>query len=453
MKKLLTVALWFVTITVSSQSFVKTYHFLNSSITSINGAVVSTENGFTFVAFDYDKTGNYIVLVQTDPNGDTIRTRKVFHNAASIDNKICLICDSEGNFIFSLPHASDEAIQIVKLDPKLDEVWRRNLGIENTNISALFYTMDGNILISSGKAIIELDNNGNTIWQQLVNGVNLHNTYTRFIVESNSSEILLYNHDIVVSGSSGPSVIEPKLRIYSKNGVLINEVKLPETTISGIKDNGNIICLASSKYNTYDNYKHMLFKQDMSGLIFAQKMFNLSSSVVFRYLIENSEGNLIAFGSEEFNKRFVIHCMSKEGDSIWTNFIDNEKGYMATDFKLANDGGFVISIYGSNSEYSFPGLIKTDTFGNVFSLGINEKEKNFKVIVSPNPADTFVSFNLNKDLVKGSILITDISGKEIVCLPINSAKVTWDTAGVKPGLYLYKIDNKSLSTSGKILIK
>jgi hypothetical protein len=84
-------------------------------------------------------------------------------------------------------------------------------------------------------------------------------------------------------------------------------------------------------------------------------------------------------------------------------------------------------------------------------LGINDEEPNEYLKVFPNPADDFVVFEASM-ITTGSITVVDIFGREFIKVPITGEKTVWDTRGVAPGVYLYRIGNSSFAYSGKVVI-
>ncbi|MBV2247381.1 MAG: T9SS type A sorting domain-containing protein, partial [Lentimicrobium sp.] len=52
----------------------------------------------------------------------------------------------------------------------------------------------------------------------------------------------------------------------------------------------------------------------------------------------------------------------------------------------------------------------------------------------------------------GLISITDIFGRLVAEVSVKELKTVWDTKGIKPGVYLYHLNNGMQMTSGKIMI-
>ncbi len=69
----------------------------------------------------------------------------------------------------------------------------------------------------------------------------------------------------------------------------------------------------------------------------------------------------------------------------------------------------------------------------------------------PNPANGYVIFE-SPTISTGLISITDIFGRLVAEVSVKELKTVWDTKGIKPGVYLYHLNNGMQMTSGKIMI-
>jgi len=85
-----------------------------------------------------------------------------------------------------------------------------------------------------------------------------------------------------------------------------------------------------------------------------------------------------------------------------------------------------------------------------------EKLLGIDITAKPNPAREWTAFNYTlpgKDS-KGVIRITDISGKLIQIINVNSkqGQEVWDTRLINAGVYFYTLQGEGLSKTGKIVI-
>lgn len=85
------------------------------------------------------------------------------------------------------------------------------------------------------------------------------------------------------------------------------------------------------------------------------------------------------------------------------------------------------------------------------TLGIETQISLNHLNVYPNPAKEFVMFEcLNME--SGMITISDIYGRRVATLPQAGEKTVWNSLEVKPGVYLYRYENKNDLSVGKFLI-
>jgi len=91
--------------------------------------------------------------------------------------------------------------------------------------------------------------------------------------------------------------------------------------------------------------------------------------------------------------------------------------------------------------------IDTPDMGEVFGMTIS---------VTPNPAATWAQFNYTLPLNanRGSIVITDITGKwiETIVLQSNRGNKLWDTRKLPKGVYIYTLTSAGFSETGKMII-
>jgi hypothetical protein len=78
------------------------------------------------------------------------------------------------------------------------------------------------------------------------------------------------------------------------------------------------------------------------------------------------------------------------------------------------------------------------------------------ITVNPNPASQWASFSYSLPAGQNAavIYITDVSGKNIINLPVSGrqGQKTWDTRDVDAGVYIYTLKAAGMSKSGKIII-
>lgn len=441
MKNLLTTLFCIVSLAAFSQSFNTTYPYYGYAY---GDQVDLEETGYRVMGFGKDISGGYVLVIHTDFYGDTLQTRKLYLGFED-PRTLRMVTDQEGNHYVNLPYNAD-SISIVKLSPDWVEVWRKSLTTKTNEVTSMLVTGDNHIIAAASKRLFKLDTDGNIIWQQNYGEAIAVETRGHSMREVTNGDLFLYGYDKIQDGFN--TTYEPKLRIFSQNGEMKDSTLLPINTGSSISYGNDYICIG----NNFTSFpRNLLYRHDINGLIFQEREILLGEKVRLYSMVENHEGNLVAVGNGEYD--LVLHCMTKEGDSLWTRFINKEKKAVPMDMKLAADGGYVISYFREASYGSiYPGLIKTDAMGNISGLGFEKNNIAQKVKVYPNPASEYVVFGLEKPLHSTTITVTDICGRQIATIALTGERTVWQTAEVKPGFYLYKLESKESSSVGKFLI-
>jgi len=118
------------------------------------------------------------------------------------------------------------------------------------------------------------------------------------------------------------------------------------------------------------------------------------------------------------------------------------------------------TVYYTNDEIR-PGCFYWDGFeltyesGNCMETnGIGDKKNNNILLLSayPNPASDYVVFEMQKTVQNSIITIFDITGRPVAAFPLTGEKTIWETKGIKPGVYLYKLQTPDGFGSGKLLL-
>ncbi|KAF0204325.1 MAG: hypothetical protein FD170_230 [Bacteroidetes bacterium] len=173
----------------------------------------------------------------------------------------------------------------------------------------------------------------------------------------------------------------------------------------------------SGKHNAHGTGSDIwVFKINASGVLLWQKCFGgLGSEKLWNGVIDNGDGSYVItatlFGNANSGD---VSCMTTPigGYDIWL-------------IQLRDT-----TVVSSNHIPFDAGMIK----------------------VYPNPANDYVVFEFKKPLPSGTISISDITGRQIVSLPIIGEKTVWQPAGVPSGVYLYRIEGATAVASGKLVI-
>ena len=87
-----------------------------------------------------------------------------------------------------------------------------------------------------------------------------------------------------------------------------------------------------------------------------------------------------------------------------------------------------------------------------YTTATRKVEPEVPVAVYPIPANDYVIFELNTNDRNGTVTITDITGRPVATLPLTGQKTVWQTEGIKPVVYLYRLQTGQGSACGKLMI-
>ncbi len=148
--------------------------------------------------------------------------------------------------------------------------------------------------------------------------------------------------------------------------------------------------------------------------------------------------------------RNIFQLDSTEFNTV-LSLADNSKG---TGGVLARN--MLTYAYGYNF-YTFPELNDTASY-KIQPAGWNNfiEWSGVEISAKPNPAKAWTAFDyvLPDADSKGSILITDVSGRLIQTIPVSGlqGQEVWDTRNVKAGVYFFTLNAGGISKTGKIVV-
>ncbi len=82
----------------------------------------------------------------------------------------------------------------------------------------------------------------------------------------------------------------------------------------------------------------------------------------------------------------------------------------------------------------------------------NPEEIKIPLLVYPSPARDYVIFEQHTAGKNGTITINDITGRSIAAFQLSGEKTKWEISGLKPGVYLYRLQTAKGSAGGKLII-
>jgi hypothetical protein len=365
------------------------------------------------------------------------------------------------------------------------------------------YSNDGDISQYFGKWdswMIKLDSTGNKVWDFTIG--NSGTSFATDIIETSDHGLLVSS--VYYPGIGGNIECEP----YNLNADIVvvktdssanvewqecYKGSAHETTRASIEvsDGYILACEASSNdgdvagagyhvgyqgaHNQYPTSDIWLLKIDFSGNIIWTKCYGGSKNEFANRIFPTDDGGFIVFGETgsydgdvtgnhssgpPYTDIWVIkvnsvgdllwqQCFGGNGfERLWAGVVDNGDGSYVIASTINDFNSGQVNCPTTNGSKQIWLIKITDTT----TVGINERIKPEAVLkVYPNPANGYVVFEtVNRST--GLISITDIFGRLVAEVSVKELKTVWDTKGVRPGVYLYHLNNGMQMTSGKIMI-
>jgi hypothetical protein len=73
--------------------------------------------------------------------------------------------------------------------------------------------------------------------------------------------------------------------------------------------------------------------------------------------------------------------------------------------------------------------------------------------VYPNPANQFVSIDINENDVWKNVVISDLSGKTVLSQEVSGSVMKLQLGNLGNGMYIISLQSETASTSSKLIIK
>lgn len=477
MKKAILILFLAAGFTSGAQNFEKYYPYWEEAC---GDAVITYDDGYALIGFGAESyQDNYLFVIRTDLKGDTLWTRHFDFGGISLPYVTSYTIDDDANVYLGI--MSGDAGSLIKMSPGWDTIWCRKYDSFSV-VNQIVFSKDKHLLVSTIEQnfihrMYKLDLDGNIIWQsERLNHQNepgFSYRYSPSILEMDDNRIVLIS---VLSGWFG-----------ELNSSDIYTFSVAGDSISYAHFDGSVLCdtylyenALFSLYHATDRtsqFSNFLIKFQPDGTILWKKELAMAKTCyTYRFLPANGD-KLIAVGiigytepidkinSDKLNAvgitglyepetQVFLHEMTNNGDSLWTTYLGDSQEIWPYDIKQCADQGFVITGVSKISGNYTPLLIKTDSTGNITTIGINEETDQNGLRIYPNPAKEYVVFEYvynSPSRNSQTITITDIYGRAVAEIPVTGVKTVWDVGGLAPGVYLYQIKNGKLSATGKLM--
>lgn len=434
-------------------------------ISAVSGSI---DGDISFNPFP-DGLSNYWII-KINGSGDIIWDKMFGGNCYDIGWDACLTHDGG---IASLGYTCSEDGDIsnyygiwdtwlLRIDSLGNKVWDFTIGTEFLDFpSAIIQTSDKGFLVASGSmpttggnitctpfnyensdiVLFKLDSLANIEWQLCYGGSG--NESVKDIIEVEDGYVLacsVYAGDGDMTGSGFHYGTSPQGDV------------LPDTWIVKIDFEGNIQwhkCYGG----TAAEYVNSIFPTYNGGYIVVAETYSNNGDVSGKHNVHGTGADIWVFEINATGDLIWQKCFGGIGSELldWSGVIDNGDGsyvITATLFGNANSGD-VSCMTTPIGGYDIWLIQLRDT--TVVSSNHLPKPV-LTVNAYPNPAYEYVIFELGKSLPSGTIIISDVTGRQVASISVAGEKTVWQTKGRPSGIYLYRFEGTTTVASGKLLI-
>jgi hypothetical protein len=468
-----------------------------------NDLVVTPDGGFVFID-RVDNPGGDITqfygaydvwMCKCNAEGN-IEWEKTLGNEG-LDNGFSLIINRRGYIVMigtvqyhggmvtCNPQGALGNVWLVELDLQGNIIWQESYGgsdyeggmkiieVNDGYIFAAFsYSNDGDVSGHHGPIgldgkhdiwIVKTDTVGGIVWQKCLGGTEWDTPSSIFT--NSLGEILVFgetaSNDGDVSGNhSLPSYIDIWLAKLDSNGVLLGQ-----QCFGGNSDER----LNLHSVSKIDDYRYIIASETMisTGDVQCTLHGSIDDDAWFFEIKDCDyyapatpslpDGPADVGSATTIQSTYTIPSAANSHGYVWelipaaAGTLNSDNTIAIVNWNKSYKGTAGIKAYNFNdcgsSAWSDTLYVQVDT-----TLAVSEPLVS-PLKVYPNPAGDFVIFELQNTNVQGAINITDITGRPVATLPLTGEKTVWQTEGMKPGVYLYRLQTPEGSVSGKLMIK
>ncbi len=463
-----------------------------------NGLAVTNDNNFYIIAGYQNNEPSFIdttlnsFVMKVDLHGDTFFTKKYGYSGFGFFNDICKTNDSSficvGVFQSIVPdNEYDYDLYVVKINSNGDTIWTKRYSCPGDSTYAAYSVIESqnkNIFIAGYQyawtddnfcsLIIKLDSFGNLIWRKCYKSTNPYPYNLNFIMNWVSEIRETNDNCIIAAGGKGeyingnPSIF----KVDSTGNILWSKTYYGSSeldccnSIEKTLDNNYIISIS---YQDIEQPHRICFlKVDLFGNKIWQKKYSYFYSGGFTKAIPTSDGGYVGCGISDYADNILpdmdgfLIKLDSNGDSLWMRYFGtNQQHDLFFDVKQTPDKGYIMTgeTYSYNPGGSSLWLVKVDSLGLLFPVGINEEPLFPLATINafPNPAvlqftiSTFVpEFSSNAE-----VLLFNMQGKQLANYPLqkgeNNTEISMENYAAGTYLYVLAIDNYNVR-SGKIIV-
>lgn len=268
--------------------------------------------------------------------------------------------------------------------------------------------------------IIQLDTQGNELWQKSYGGEG----------DENFAQIISTNNGYILGGSSNSNTSENK-KAGSINGT--------DFWLVEIDEHGE-----SLWDNTYD-----IGKWDM--------LVSLVRTKENEYLLGGyaSSETLGRKADTKGINDYVAIKINERGELLWNKTIGGNGSDQLKGLTQTRDGGYILA--GNSDSKKSADKDRASIGGNdywVVKLGKEgKKEERELVEVYPNPTQQFVNIVISEEFSKAEVQVFDMTGRKLQEKKLPYSTTPIDLQGYTPGVYVFKITIDGVVSDVKVIKK
>ncbi len=377
---------------------------------------------------------------------------------------------------------------IVKLNNAGAVVWSKSLGgSKDDEARSICQTSDGGYIVAgytdsdSGDIsvnkgsrdfwIVKLDGNGTLQWQKSYGGGSFD--YANAIRQTTDGGYIVagttYSSDGDVSGnhSYGGYTDCWIIKLNSAGNLewqkaLGGPMNEGANSIELTSDGGYIMAGYSSSSSgdvsaRFGERDYWVVKLSASGAIQWQKVLGYAENEIAYDAQQTTDSGYIIVGfkrSTYINSNYWIVKLNNSGNLVWEKTWGGSADDDATSIRQTTDQGFIIA--GSSLSYSTLSGHHGWSDYLVVKLGpdptaVSNITTNEGFSLSPNPATTEILLQSTEPM--RSVLLTDVSGKEVYRATVSGNNLSISTTSLPNGLYLVRIQTTNGMTTQKLLVQ
>ena len=346
----------------------------------------TNQGGFLFAASLRRNTSqdSDIAFIQTDVNGDTLLTKRIFTNGTSKD-LYHIKKDSIGNFfilgsVTYSQNSADRDILVIKTDSIGDTIWTSELDIATTSRAFLSPLSDGGVFIAASLEnpvstqgaldvfFSRIDEQGDTLWTSAIIDTSYNQVLSSVAIAPDGNFLLF-------------SFIYPPGNTVNNSDLLLTKISADGDTIwqkthdlGGTNFSGQIIPLPNdSSFMAFQlGSSPKLIKFDKHGEIVSTNILEglTTNNPAHNAMVETTDSGFLLAGKNNQGKLFVIKTDSI-GEIEWHKRYGQNNDQVNVKSVLEMENGkyafLTEKLYGTSPFGADIYLIVTDSIGNSFT--------------------------------------------------------------------------------------